>query len=44
VSSTTVNWAVVPVSATDTDVVDNVNPTVSSSALVTVTVLLATSS
>jgi len=35
VSSTTVNWAVVPVSATDTNVVDNVNPTVSSSVVVT---------
>ena len=44
VSSTTVNVSVVPASVTDTVVVDNENPTVSSSALVTVTVLLATSS
>ena len=44
VSSTTVNVSVPPASVTDTVVVDNVNPTVSSSALVTVTVLLATSS
>jgi len=44
VSSTTVNVSVPPASVTDTDVVDNVNPTVSSSVLVAVTDWLATSS
>ena len=43
-SSTTVNVSVVPASVTDTDVVDNVNPAVSSSATVAVTDWLATSS
>ena len=43
-SNTTVNWAVVPDSATDTDVVDRVNPTVSSSAVVTFQLMSSTSS
>ena len=42
VSSTTVNVSVVPVSATDTDVLDSVNPAVSSSVLVMARVLSPT--
>ena len=44
VSSTTVNVSWPPASVTDTVVVDNVNPTVSSSVVVAVTDWLATSS